>query len=96
MTYAEQIRAHLRLAILQSIESVPGYGVHEYLLLERVRALGLGTSADALRTEFNWLAEQGLLEIEPLEAGSVARITARGADAARGLAIVPGITRPRP
>lgn len=96
MTYTEQIRAHLRLAILQTLQRAPGYGLHEYLVLERVRALGLGSTVDTLRTEIDWLAEQGLVERAELEAAYVPRLTGRGADVAEGLAAVPGVARPRP
>ena len=96
MTYAEQLRAHLRLAVLQTLEVSPGYGVHEYLILDRIVALGLGTTRDALGAELAWLAETGLITTQPIEDALVAHLTRRGADVARGLAIVPGVVRPRP
>jgi len=96
MTYAEQVRSHIRLAILQTLQVSPGYGVHEYLLLERVQSLGLGTSRDALRVEIGWLSDAGLITTEPLEDALVARLTDRGIDAAAGQALIPGVARPRP
>jgi hypothetical protein len=96
MTYAEQIRSHLRLAILQTLEISPGYGVHEYLLLERIQSLGLGTTRDALLAELAWLKETGLITTEDFPEAQVAHLTGRGVDAARGLALVPGVARPRP
>jgi DNA-binding GntR family transcriptional regulator len=96
MTFTDQLREQIRLAVLQCLEAASAYTLHEYLILERIRALGLGTTRDALRAEFAWLEETGLLTIEPVESAVIATLTARGADAARDYAHVPGVARPRP
>jgi hypothetical protein len=96
MTIADQLREQIRLAILQTLEAAPAYTLHEYLLLEQVRGLGLGTTRDALRTELAWLEETGLLEVQDLGAAVTAHLSDRGQDAAKGYAQIPGVARPRP
>lgn len=97
MSLQDQLREHLRLAIVETLYAAPGYALHEYLLLDRVRALGLGTSRDMLRGEIAWLKEQGLVSIpDTIEGAYVPRLEDRGADVAQDLARVPGIARARP
>lgn len=93
---ASLVREHVRLAILETLGVAGAYRLHEYLLLERVRALGLGTTRDALRGELAWLAEQGLINQDTIEGAAIAALTDRGLDVAEGLAVVPGVSRPRP
>lgn len=93
---ASLVREHMRLAILEALSVAGAYRLHEYLLLERVRALGLGTTRDALRGELAWLAEQGLMTQDAIEGAIIATLTDRGLDVAQGLAVVPGVARPRP
>lgn len=94
-TLAEEMRAHLRLAVLQHLDAAPGYALHQYVLYERMAALGLGVTTDSLRTELDWLAEQGLVRIEAIEGAYVPALTSRGQDVAAGRARVSGISRPR-
>lgn len=95
-TAADLVREHVRLTILDALGVAPAYRLHEYLLLERVRALGLGTTRDALRGQLEWLAEQGLIGREVIEDAFICTLTERGLDVAQGLAVVPGVSRPRP
>jgi hypothetical protein len=92
---AELLRERLRLTVLQTLAAGGDYRMHEYLLLDRVRDLGLGTTRDQLRGAIAWLAEQGLAQVEEIEGALVPRLTARGQDVAEGVAQVPGVTRPR-
>lgn len=96
MNYAETLREHRRLGILQALAAAPGYGVHEYLLREQLRRLALAMSADGLRTELAWLAEQELIAVAEVEGAWVPQITQRGHDVAGGYAQVPGVARPAP
>lgn len=96
MTFTDQLRGQIRLAILEILEVANGYALHEYLIIERIRALGLGTTRDTLRTELAWLEETGLLEVQEVEAAVVPRLSERGLDVVRGYAQVPGVARPRP
>lgn len=92
----ESIRAHLRLAILQILEATSGYGLHEYLLLERLRALGLGTTTADLHADLQWLATRALIRLEPVGEGAVAHLTGEGQGVVRDTAPVAGVARPRP
>lgn len=96
MTFAEQLSARIRLAILQALQASADFGLHEYVLLERIQSLGLGTTRDALRTETTWLANLALLNSERVEGALILRITGDGDDVVKGLNTVPGIARPRP
>ena len=96
MNFGEVFRAHLRLAIVQALRTAANYELHEYLLLDLVRGMGLRASSDALRTEIEWLAEQGMVMAERIEGAYVPRLTTRGLDAADGTASIPGVSRPRP
>lgn len=94
--YREAVVEEQRLAILQCLEPAVGYARHEYLLLEQVRALGLGVSHAAMRAELAWLSEAGLLTVDTVGEAQIARLTQHGVDAARGFASIPGVARPRP
>lgn len=96
MSYRELIDEHTRLAILQVLEQDAEYSHNEMVLHSALRALGHTLSGDRLRTDLSWLEEQHLLEISDVSDVRVARLTRRGADAALGLARVPGVARPRP
>ena len=96
MSYRGLIDEHVRLAILQVLEQDPDYAHNELLLQSALRALGHAVSGDRMRTELAWLEEQHLLVISDVSDMRVARLTQRGADAARGLARAPGVARPRP
>ena len=49
------------------------------------------------RTDLAWLRDQALVRlIETVPGVQVAELSARGMDVARGMAIVPGVSRPSP
>ena len=96
MSYSKLIAEHVRLAVLQVLEQDAQYAHNETVLQAALSALGHGVSADRLRSELAWLAEQGLLVVEDAGGLQVAKLTRRGGDAAMGRASVPGVARPRP
>lgn len=96
MSVEERDRAWLRLRVLQLLEADAGYDMHEYRLQELLEEFGLRPGGDRLRAQLAWLAEQGLVGLREIGGGRLARLTARGADAARGAVRVPGVGRPRP
>lgn len=93
--FATRVREDSRLAILERLHRQPDYTAHEHLLREALEAVGQRLSADRLRDHLAWLDEQGLLVLSG-GAIRIATLTLRGEDAARGLARVPGVARPRP
>ena len=84
MSYSELIAEHIRLAILQVLEQDAQYAHNETVLQAALSAVGHGVSADRLRSELAWLAEQGLLAVSDVGGLQVAKLTARGGDAAPG------------
>ena len=96
MSYRAILDEHLRLAILQILEQDSDYAHNETVLQAALSAVGHGVSADRLRSELAWLAEQGLLVVEDAGGLQVAKLTRRGGDAAMGRTNVPGVARPRP
>ncbi len=85
-----------RLHILQLLDESTNTSAPEDVLQMVLREMGMGVSHDRLSTDLEWLREQGLVFRNSV--GGVARATAtmRGLDVARGLAIVPGVARPKP
>lgn len=96
MNYAEHLSQHRRITILRILERSPGYKANESILCDSLNALGVTSTRDQVRTELAWLADQGLLTTEDLQGLSIATVTERGFDVARGLSTVPGVPRPSP
>ena len=57
-------------------------------------SFGHTLSRDQVKTEMQWLAEQGALTLNDVGPVLVATLTERGQDIAAGRARVPGIKRP--
>ena len=94
--FADMMDADRRLVILRILEEDKGYSLNESVIQSVISALGHNVSRDRVRTDLQWLKEQGLVTVAEVVSVLVATLTARGADAATGRAIVPGVKRPRP
>jgi len=94
--FSELIEADRRLVILRCLEEDAGYSLNESVIQTALEALGHNVSRDRVRTDLGWLKEQGLVSLSEVMGVQVAYITPRGAEAARGLIVVPGVKRPRP
>lgn len=92
MDFVERLRTERRLKLLQLLTAAPQMGASETLLHSALPDEGLASSLDVVRGDLAWLAEQGLVAF----AAGIARLTARGQDAASGLTQVPGVALPRP
>ena len=97
MSFSRLQTEHLRLTILALLKEIPGYELNEKVLGWGTHEQGYPASQDALRVQFHWLSEQGLVTITHV-AGilQVVKLTRRGLDVASGLALVPGVARPEP
>ncbi|TCJ95947.1 hypothetical protein EV694_1950 [Volucribacter psittacicida] len=85
-----------RLVILRSLLEA-GYDANESILDDCLEIYGHNVSRDVVRNHLLWLEEQGLVTIKRLTNDYfVASLTQRGADVARGQAIVAGVKRPTP
>jgi len=93
MSYADEITAARRLAILLALYFAPGYTLNRAALRFQVERTGYITSADKMASECAWLAEMELVEQMDLD---VVRLTARGEDVALGRSDTPGVRRPSP
>lgn len=95
MSFADVLAADQRLLILQALEEDPDYSHNEHVLRAVLEAVGHGISRDKMRTELDWLTEQGLVTTEAVGETRIAKLTARGQDVAVGRARVHGVARPR-
>ena len=86
----------LRLVILRLLAEASGYRANESLLHALLDQWGHVVSRDKLRAELAWLAEAGAVETEEIGGVMIGALTARGGDAARGSATIPGVRRPAP
>lgn len=94
--YAATVREHARLTVLRLLARQPGYAANDSVLTDALAAYGFRLSRDWVRGELDWLAEQGLIELERLDRLMLATATGRGLDVAAGRAIVTGVKRPSP
>lgn len=93
-SFAEFLRNDVRLVILRLLAEMPAYSANSSVLTVALGRFGHAITRDQVKTELAWLQEQGLVSCEDLGAVLVATLAERGADVARGLAIVPGVARP--
>lgn len=96
MSFAEHFAQDRRLTVLKILEGAQGYRANEYLLQTALAGFGHSVSRDRVRTDLEWLREQGLVTLEQIGSMSVGVLTERGADVATGRAAVPGVKRPAP
>lgn len=96
MRFADFVREDRRLQILMILEASAGYGASHYLLSHGLDAYAHQISMDMLRSDLAWLDEQGLVALSVTDDATIAKLTQRGADAAGGRVVVPGVKRPKP
>ena len=94
-TYSDFMIEALRLLILQELQKAPAYTHHELTLKKLLQQHGEAVSSDTLKTQLQWLHEQGLVLVKHNEVW-IATLTARGDDVANGLSHVPNVARPEP
>lgn len=96
MSYEETVQAHLRVTLLRLLSEDPGYTLNDSILTDLTENYGFTPSRDRVRTELSWLAEQGLVTLDTEPGITIATLTQRGEDVARGRAMTPGVKRPSP
>lgn len=96
MDYNAHMTAHRRLTILELLNAANAYTLHEVDIKAGLAAQAQAVGTDLLRSDLQWLHEQGLLLAN--QPGSVwfATLTAKGGDVRQGLSSVPGVARPDP
>lgn len=96
MKYADALTEDRRLVALRLLAESGGYRANEYLMQSALSGFGHDVSADRLRADLAWLAEQGLIDVELAGTVQIAKLTQRGLDVAQGRALHPGVKRPGP
>lgn len=94
--YDRYLAEDRRLTILKLLAESGGYSCNEYLLQTALEQFGHSVSADRLRSDLAWLAEQELIRIETPGDVQLAHAVQRGLDVAAGRTVAPGVKRPRP
>ena len=95
-SYENHLSQDRRLVILRMLADSMGYQANAYTIEAVLSDMGHTVSGDQVQTELAWLAEQGLLTMSKVAGVTIAKITQRGADVARGKTVVPGVKRPEP
>jgi Fe2+ or Zn2+ uptake regulation protein len=85
-----------RLTILQLLLKDQDYSINDTLLQQLLGRVGHGVSLAVVRADLAWLEQVGLLATSELPGCTVAILRNDGVDVANGVAVVPGIARPRP
>lgn len=85
-----------RLVILRVLADSTAYQSNEFLLESMLDDMGHSVSNDRLRGDLAWLAEQELITKQAVAGVTIAKLTTRGFDVARGRSQTPGVKRPRP
>ena len=96
MDLDDMITEDLRIAILRTLEEAGGFSMNDSILHAFLDRIGHSHSRDKIRTQLNWLAEQGLVSLGGIETVMVATLTQRGLDVANARVRVPGVKRPSP
>jgi hypothetical protein len=97
MSYRKTLAEHIRICLLRLLEEAPENEANNSILSDGVALYGLKVSRDIVNTELAWLDEQGLIKLDHVtQTISVARLTSRGLDVARGRAVVPGVRKRGP
>lgn len=96
MNFGKLVAEDIRLCLLRVLEQDEGYAHNDGILQSALGMVGHDVSRDRVRTELHWLKEQGLVTVEDVGNLVVAKLTARGADVAKGRSLVPGVKRPGP
>jgi hypothetical protein len=65
MSYLTTVTEDRRLSLLLVLAQTPGYRANGFLLRDAIASVyGHDCSADQVRTDLAWLAEQGLVEVQ--------------------------------
>lgn len=92
-TFAQAESEDQRRFILEMLEQDADYSHNENILGRALESVGHTVSSDKLLTELHWLQEQGLVDLNEVMSLTIAKLTKRGLDVAKGATQVPGIAR---
>ncbi|WP_065204266.1 VpaChn25_0724 family phage protein [Shewanella woodyi] len=86
---------HQRRSILTALSAMVGFGANHSMVRDTCARFGVKMSSDTVKTQLNWLEEQGLVSVEQQGDYLIAELKSRGQDVVDGLTNVPGIKRSR-
>ena len=92
--YATYLAEDRRLVILRVLADMPTYRTNSYLLCTLLGKYGHAPADHQVKDDLAWLQDLQLITVEVVESVHIATLTTRGADAAAGRIVVPGIKRP--
>lgn len=95
-TYEQFMTENRRLAVLSGLKACAQWRTNDAMLQKWVESMGHPVSADRVRSDLAWLAEQELVTVQAVDNLQVATLTERGLDVAEGRAHVPGVSKPKP
>jgi hypothetical protein len=93
-SFAERLTEDRRLVLLRILLEQNARRANSSVLTSAMDHYGHAITRDYTRTQLRWLEEQGLVQLEDVGPVLVATLTERGAESARGLAVVDGVARP--
>lgn len=96
MTFTQIMRQYNRRAILTLLAYDNDYRLSADMIVDGLRANGQTITHDQLLSEMHWLAEQGFITLTTIAVLTIATLTDRGLDIARGQTRAPGIRDLRP
>lgn len=98
MGYKEFETEDRRLAELRFLAECDDYSLNAGVMQTALSEVGHNVSRDVVLADFSFLADLGLIHHKKTLDGkvSVATLTGRGEDVAKGRAMVPGVKKPRP
>ncbi|MPW30473.1 ArsR family transcriptional regulator [Agarivorans sp. B2Z047] len=95
MPLKDIIQEDRRLVILRALVEMDGFEANESIIDHCLEVYGHNMSRDSVKTQINWLNEQGLVTLRDIGGCLIVTLTGRGQDVANGAATVPGVKRPR-
>ena len=96
--YEKLMSEHRRLSILRALEDAEiGPECNDSILHDIVcREYSIKSSRDQIRSELNWLKQQGLIRLKILDNGTFITIATQAGNDVVGGVCVPGVKRPSP
>lgn len=96
MNLQTQIDADLRRTLIQLLAYDVDYSLNDNLLYSAVEGLGKTLTRDQLANHLGWLTEQNLISTRKIASMTIATLTDRGLDVAKGKVRIHGVRDLRP
>lgn len=94
MSFKETLEQDRRLHILRFLTSDNDYSLSDILLQSALQSVAHTVSTERINTDFDWLKEQGYIDVNTQGTLKIATITQRGIDVVLGRTKASGIRQP--